>query len=244
MTAEPRPAVEVRGVSKTYQTGSGGLTVLREIDLTVMPGEQMAIVGPSGSGKSTMLSILGTLDAPSTGDVLVDGRSVGSMNDAERSQVRSTSLGFVFQQFHLLPHADAVANVELGMLYAGLNRAERRRRAVAALRRVGLGDRLDHRPSQLSGGEQQRVAIARAVAHGPALVLADEPTGALDQATGAAIIELLSGLENVALVVITHDAEIAAQFSRQVRLRDGNVVEDTGSQTPLAAVVRGGQEAC
>lgn len=230
------PAVELRGVSKTYATGGGALTVLRDVDLAVAPGEHTAIVGPSGSGKSTMLSILGTLDSPSEGEVLVAGRPTASMSDAERSEVRSRSLGFVFQQFHLLSHADAVANVELGMLYSGLGRDLRRRRAVAALERVGLGERLDHRPTQLSGGEQQRVAIARAIAHEPAVLLADEPTGALDQATGSAIINLLDGLEGVALVVITHDLAVAGRFARQVRLRDGRIEADSGGSRTEAVV--------
>ncbi|WP_275001207.1 ABC transporter ATP-binding protein [Promicromonospora iranensis] len=229
------PAVELRGVSKTYATGSGDLTVLRDVDLAIAPGEHAAIVGPSGSGKSTMLSILGTLDAPSAGEVLVGGRPTAAMSDGERSDVRSRSLGFVFQQFHLLSHADAVANVELGMLYTGLGRAERRRRAVDALTRVGLGERLDHRPTQLSGGEQQRVAIARAIAHEPAVVLADEPTGALDQATGTAIIDLLDGLADVAVVVITHDLVIADRFARQVRIRDGRIEADLTAGEATAA---------
>jgi putative ABC transport system ATP-binding protein len=227
--------VELRGVSKTYATGSGDLTVLRDVDLAIAPGEHAAIVGPSGSGKSTMLSILGTLDAPSAGEVLVGGRPTAAMSDGERSDVRSRSLGFVFQQFHLLSHADAVANVELGMLYTGLGRAERRRRAVDALTRVGLGERLDHRPTQLSGGEQQRVAIARAIAHEPAVVLADEPTGALDQATGTAIIDLLDGLADVAVVVITHDLVIADRFARQVRIRDGRIEADLTAGEATAA---------
>ncbi|GAB2489920.1 ABC transporter ATP-binding protein [Promicromonospora xylanilytica] len=224
--AVERPAVELRRVSKWYPSGAGDLTVLRDVDLTVAAGEQVAIVGPSGSGKSTMLSILGTLDAPSAGEVLVEGRPTAAMTDGERSDLRSKSLGFVFQQFHLLSHADAVANVELGMLYSGLDRDVRRGRATRALERVGLGARLDHRPTQLSGGEQQRVAIARAIAHEPAIVLADEPTGALDQTTGTAIIDLLVGLEGVALVVITHDQVVAQRFGRQVAIRDGCIEHD------------------
>jgi putative ABC transport system ATP-binding protein len=222
------PALEALGVSKTYATGSGDLTVLHTVDVAVADREQVAIVGPSGSGKSTMLSILGTLDVPSTGDVLIAGRSTRGLDDAERSDLRSRHLGFVFQQFHLMSHVDAVANVELGMLYTGLSRAERRERAVAALQQVGLGDRLGHRPGQLSGGEQQRVALARAVAHAPAVVLADEPTGALDQRTGSQIIELLISLES-ALVVITHDLGIAERFGRQIRIRDGRIEQDSAS---------------
>ncbi|MEG3616152.1 ABC transporter ATP-binding protein [Isoptericola haloaureus] len=220
------PVVALRGVSKSYATGAGDLTVLRDVDLTIRDGERVAIVGPSGSGKSTMLGIMGTLDAPSAGDVVLRGRSTATMGDAERSDLRSRTLGFVFQQFHLLPHADAVENVALGMLYSGFVRAERRRRAVEALRRVGLGGRLDHRPTQLSGGEQQRVAVARAIAHEPALLLADEPTGALDEATGESIIDLLCRLDGVSVVVITHDPAVAARFPRQVRIRDGRIVAD------------------
>ncbi len=222
---KPGPALELRGVSKAYSTGSGELTVLSEVDLVVDTGEQLAVVGPSGSGKSTMLSILGTLDVPTSGDVLVTGRSTLGLDDAERSALRSGTLGFVFQQFHLLPHVHAVANVELGMLYTGLSRSERRERAVSALERVGLAGRLNHRPAQLSGGEQQRVAIARAIAPGPAVVLADEPTGALDQSTGSQVVDILRGLDS-GLVVITHDLGVAEQFGRQVQLRDGRVVAD------------------
>jgi putative ABC transport system ATP-binding protein len=228
------PALEARGVSKVYVTGTGSLTVLSDVDLRVGAGEQVAVVGPSGSGKSTMLAILGTLDTPTTGDVLVAGRSTRNLDDGERSEVRSHHVGFVFQQFHLMAHADAVANVELGMLYTGMPPAERRDRAVAALERVGLAARLDHRPTQLSGGEQQRVAVARAIAHGPAVVLADEPTGALDQATGSAVIELLRDLDS-ALVVITHDVATAERFPRQVRLRDGRVIGDTAMAVSAAA---------
>lgn len=221
-----RPSLEARGVSKTYATGSGDLVVLDDVSLSVWPTEQVALVGPSGSGKSTMLSILGTLDRPTSGDVLVEGRSTEDLSDSERSSMRSEHIGFVFQQFHLMSHADAVANVELGMLYSGVGRTERRERAVQALERVGLGARLNHRPTQLSGGEQQRVAVARAIAHGPTTVLADEPTGALDQRTGAQIIEILRGLDS-ALVVITHDLSIAGQFGRQVSLRDGRIEADS-----------------
>ncbi len=221
------PAVELVGVGRTYDASGGPLTVLDDVDLRIDPGEQVAIVGPSGSGKSTLLGIMGTLDTPTRGEVRIAGRSTAAMDDAERSDVRARSLGFVFQQFHLLTHVDAVANVELGMLYHGYPRSERRRRATDALERVGLGHRTDHRPSQLSGGEQQRVAIARAIAHGPALVLADEPTGALDQATGESVIELLLGLDDAAVAVITHDAAIAAHLGRQVRIQDGRIRSDS-----------------
>ncbi|MFD2792660.1 ABC transporter ATP-binding protein [Promicromonospora vindobonensis] len=221
------PALELRRVSKRYPSAGGELTVLRSVDLVIGRGEHAAIVGPSGSGKSTLLSILGTLDSPSDGEVLVGGRSTAQMADDERSAVRSSQLGFVFQQFHLLAHVDAVANVELGMLYSGLGRVERRRRAVEALTRVGLSARLDHRPTQLSGGEQQRVAIARAIAPDPVVLLADEPTGALDQATGVQIIDLLRGLDDVALVVITHDPQIAEGFGRRIRIRDGCIEADS-----------------
>ena len=218
--------LELRGVSKSYATGAGDLTVLHDVDLRIGAQERAAIVGPSGSGKSTMLGIMGTLDAPTTGEVLLDGRPTAAMSDAERSEVRSRSIGFVFQQFHLLSHADAVENVSLGMLYTGLSWAQRRARAVEALGRVGLGARLDHRPTQLSGGEQQRVAIARSIAHRPALLLADEPTGALDQATGEQVIDLLTGLEDVSVVVITHDLDVARRFGRCIRIQDGRIVAD------------------
>jgi putative ABC transport system ATP-binding protein len=223
--------IELIEVTKAYP---GGVSALRGVSLSIERGEMVAIVGPSGSGKSTMLHLIGTLDRPSTGTVRIDGHDVAALSDRQLSALRARTVGFVFQQFHLAVGASALDNVADGLLYAGVPRAERRRRAVETLIAVGLEHRLHHRPHELSGGEKQRVAIARAIVGGPPVLLADEPTGNLDTAAGAGVMALLGELHTAGttVVIITHDREIAGNLPRQVHVRDGLVVSDAG--LPLA----------
>ncbi|MFD5572291.1 ABC transporter ATP-binding protein [Streptomyces cadmiisoli] len=198
------------------------------VSLSVARGEFVAIVGPSGSGKSTLLNIIGTLDRPTSGRMAIDGHDVDAMSDKELSALRAYRIGFVFQQFHLKDGVSALDNVADGLIYTGTRRAQRRRRAVASLTRVGLGHRLDHKPHQMSGGERQRVAIARATVSDPTLLLADEPTGNLDQRSGASVMKLLHELNatGTTVVVITHDVELADRIPRRITLRDGHLVDD------------------
>ncbi|MCO5973771.1 ABC transporter ATP-binding protein [Actinoallomurus soli] len=208
--------------------GNPPVRAVDHVSLSVAPGEFAAIVGPSGSGKSSLLNIIGTLDRPTSGRARVDGRDVGAMSDAALSALRAYRIGFVFQQFHLALGVSAVDNVPDGLLYTGTPRAERRRRAVASLTRVGLAGRLHHKPDQLSGGERQRVAIARAIVSDPALLLADEPTGNLDQRSGAGVMELLQELNEMGTTVmmITHDVRLAERIPRRISMRDGQIVAD------------------
>lgn len=223
----------LRDVVKTY----GDVGALRGVSLDVAAGELVAVVGPSGSGKSTMLNVVGTLDRPTSGTVTIAGNDIGTMSDDALSLLRAEHIGFVFQHFHLQSGATAAENVADGLLYAGTTRRERHRLAVAALGRVGLGHRVDHRPHELSGGEKQRVAIARAIVGEPTILLADEPTGALDTASGAAILALLRELNDggTTVMVITHDLALAASLPRQVRMRDGVVEHDSAATAPGAS---------
>jgi putative ABC transport system ATP-binding protein len=226
------PALELRNVTKAYG-GTPPVRALDDVSVAIRSGEMVAVIGPSGSGKSTMLHVMGTLDRPTSGQVLVDGVDTGRLDDKKLSALRGRKIGFVFQRFFLLPGVSAIDNVATGLLYLGVDQAVRRELAFEALARVGLAQRTSHVPSQLSGGERQRVAIARALIHSPAFILADEPTGNLDSVSSGAVMELLESLhaEGSTIAVITHDTDIAEGLPRQVRLLDGRVTEDTGVVT-------------
>ena len=224
--------LDLQGINKSYGEGKLEVPVLFDISLQVDAGEYVAIMGPSGSGKSTLMNIIGCLDVPTSGTYILDGENVAGHSDAELSRLRNRTVGFVFQNFNLLPRETALDNVALPMLYAGVRRKERLQRARETLERVGLGDRLDFKPTQLSGGQKQRVAIARAMVMKPKLLLADEPTGALDTASGEQIMELFRQLneEGVTIVMITHESEIARHAHRQLLIRDGRLSPREGGK--------------
>jgi putative ABC transport system ATP-binding protein len=232
-TERPQPVISVRDVSKIYQMGTMEVRALRGVDLDVFPGEMLAIMGPSGSGKSTLMNIIGCLDVPTSGSYALDGVDVGGLNDDQLAEIRCHKLGFVFQNFNLLPRTSALANVELPLIYAGTSGRKRHDRAAEVLDLVGLGDRLDHKPNELSGGQQQRVAIARALVNQPALILADEPTGNLDTQTGIEIMELFQRLnqeQGIIIIFVTHDPETAEYCNRIVHIRDGLIEADVATE--------------
>ncbi|RKS73831.1 putative ABC transport system ATP-binding protein [Motilibacter peucedani] len=226
-----RPVLDLRQVTKTYGAGDTAVHAVAGVDLVVERGDYVAVMGASGSGKSTLMNIVGCLDAPSSGRYLLDGVDVGRLQERQLSLVRNRKIGFVFQSFNLLARTSAVENVELPLAYAGVRPAERRRRALAALDRVGLAGRVGHHPNELSGGQQQRVAVARAIVNEPVLLLADEPTGALDSRSTADMLDLFDTLNasGRTLVIITHEDEVAARARRVVRMRDGEIQTDVRS---------------
>jgi len=235
-----RPVLSLREVTKVYRNGSLEVAALRGVSLDVQPGEYVAVMGPSGSGKSTLMHIIGCLDVPSAGSYHLAGEDVSAMSENDLADVRNRSIGFVFQQFNLLASMTAWSNVALPLAYAGVGRALRRERAEAALGRVGLADRVGHRPGELSGGQQQRVAVARALVTEPALILADEPTGNLDSTSTADVLDLFDELHDAGrtVVLITHEHDVAARAGRVVRLRDGLVTDDSPAGAVVAAGVR------
>ncbi len=222
------PLISVQDVTKVFRMGDVEVRALRGVSLDIDAGEFVAIRGPSGSGKSTLMNLIGCLDRPTTGRYLLDGKDVAPLDRDALARIRNRFLGFVFQSFNLLPRTSALENVELPLLYAGVPRAERHRRAARALERVGLGDRLEHTPNRLSGGQQQRVAIARALVTEPKIILADEPTGNLDSRTSVEVMALFQELESsgITIVLVTHEADIATYVSRQIVVRDGHIASD------------------
>ena len=235
MTTRHEPIIRLEAVAKVYDSGENAVHALCGVDLEVEAGEYMAIMGPSGSGKSTLMHILGCLDVPSDGEYYLDGTPVSNMTSRQLARIRNEKVGFVFQSFNLLPRASTLRNVELPMLYAGVKRAERKRRALEALERVGLAQRGRHLPSQLSGGQRQRVAVARALVNSPAILLADEPTGNLDSRNGEMVMGLLSELHGAGATIcmVTHDARFTSRADRTVHLLDGRVVSQ-GRREPAA----------
>ncbi len=229
--------IETEGLTRLYRLGEETVTALRDVSVAIDTGDFVAVMGPSGSGKSTFMNVIGCLDRPNTGTYRLEGEIVSALGTEQLAAIRNCKLGFVFQQFHLLDRLDALSNVELPLIYAGVERDVRRRRAEAALRRVGLGERLHHRPTQMSGGQQQRVAIARALVNDPKVLLADEPTGALDSRTSVELMALFQALngEGTTICVVTHESDIAAYAKRLIRFLDGRVVDDRRQEPADAA---------
>lgn len=220
--------IELIGINKSYGKGKNELPILKNINLKIEEGEYVAVVGPSGSGKTTLMNILGMIDVATSGEYLFEGRPVSKLTERELAKIRNRKIGFVFQSFNLIPELNALENVELPMIYAGIKPSERKKRAAELLSLMGLADRLSHRPSQLSGGQQQRVAIARALATDPPIILADEPTGNLDSKAGSDVINILESLNTrgKTVILITHDREIASRARRRIEIRDGMIIRD------------------
>ncbi|MBK8032563.1 MAG: ABC transporter ATP-binding protein [Chloroflexi bacterium] len=235
-STEPKAVIDVRAITKMYKMGDVEVHALRGVDLKIMEGEFVSIMGPSGSGKSTLMNILGALDQPSSGDYFLDGVNVSRLSESDLARVRNKKIGFVFQNFNLLKRTSALRQVELPLMYAGVS--GRQKKAKAALESVGLGSRLDHLPSELSGGQQQRVAIARALVNEPAMILADEPTGNLDSRSGTEVMQIFQRLnreQGITVVFVTHDPWIARHTNRVVMLRDGSIIADQAVKSPLVA---------
>lgn len=235
--AEGDIVIRIREITRHYRMGETVVRALNGVSFDVERNEYIAIMGPSGSGKSTLMNMIGCLDTPTSGEYILNGERVSELSDAELAGVRNREIGFVFQTFHLLPRTDCLRNVELPLIYAGVRRGERRERAAEALRRVGLGDRMHHRPNELSGGQRQRVAIARALVNRPSILLADEPTGNLDSKTGEEIMHLFEELHRAGntIVLVTHENDIAAHARRILRLRDGLIESDERVENPVLA---------
>jgi putative ABC transport system ATP-binding protein len=223
--------IEIKNITKLYEMGEEKLYALRGVDLAIEKNEYVAIMGPSGSGKSTLMNIIGCLDTPTSGDYILNGKDVHEMDDDELAEIRNREIGFVFQTFNLLPRSNALHNVELPLIYSGLSKSERMRRAEEALVNVGLSDRMTHKPNELSGGQRQRVAVARALINNPSIILADEPTGNLDTKTGEEIMALIKELNNKGntIIIVTHEEDIAKHAKRIVKIRDGMIESDKRS---------------